>query len=97
MIAPLGGIHLYHIPMNPEASPLQIHVVSGILNIHQFTQHLVSVLYHSRAQGDDHVLVLVRASQSVNTGHTGHHDHIPPLCQRGSCRETQLVYLVIDG
>ncbi|MPN27171.1 hypothetical protein SDC9_174598 [bioreactor metagenome] len=58
---------------------------------------LVPVLFHARAKGDDHVLVIDWGAQAIDAGHAGHDDHVPALRQRRRGGVAQLVYLVIDG
>ena len=96
IVSPLGRTHLHHIPMDAKAPSLHIHLVTGILNVHQLPQNLIPVLHHARAQGHHHVLIFVRAAQAVDTGYAGHHHHIPPLRQGDGSRQAKLIDLIVD-
>ena len=67
IIAALRRIYFHHISADTEGRTLDIHIVTVILNINQFPQHLIPVLHHTGAQGYDQVLIFVRASQAVDT------------------------------
>ena len=55
--------HMFQLRFHlPEASALEIHLISRILDVDQLMDHLIPVLLHSRAQGDHHVLIIDRAS-----------------------------------
>ena len=86
-----------HISPHAEGTTVKVHVISVILDINQLPHHIIPVLFHARTQGDDHVLVILRASNAVDTGYTGDNDNILPLTQGGGCGETELVDLVVDG
>ena len=58
---------------------------------------LVPVLFHARAKGDDHILVIDWRAESIDAGHAGHDNDIPALRQRRRSGMAELVYLVIDG
>ena len=92
----IGGDYFQHIPSDTECTTLKIHVISIILDLYQLADHLIPVFDHTRTQGDHHVLIVCRTTQTIDTGHAGHYDHIPPLCQRHGRRQTQLINLVID-
>ncbi len=81
---------------DPEASPLKIHFVSGILNIDQGTDHLIPILFHSRAKRNHHSHIIIRGTQTVNTGNAGYNNDIPAFNQGCRRRQTQLVDLLID-
>ena len=83
--------------MHPEGTPVKIHIVTVILDIDQFTHHLISVLFHTGAQRNDHILIIVGAADAVDTGYTGDNDHIPPFTQSRRSRKTQLVDLIVNG
>ena len=48
-------------------------------------------------QGDHHLLKIVRLPQTVDAADGGHHDHVPPLQQRGGGAQPQAVDFLIDG
>ena len=75
---------------------MEVHIISVILDLDQFRHHFIPVFYHARAQGDHHVLIVHRVTQTIDTGYTGNDDHIPPFRQRHGGGKTELVYLVVD-
>ena len=76
---------------------MEIHVVPVILDLDQLRHHFIPVLDHARAQGDHHVLIVHRVSQTVDTGYTGNDDDIAAFGQRHGGGETELVDLIVDG
>ena len=54
--------YFQHITSYPEASALEIHLISRVLDIDQLMDHLIPVLLHSGTQRDHHVLIIDRAS-----------------------------------
>ena len=86
-----------HIAAHTESSPVEIHVIAIILNIDQGLDDIVPVFFHSRPQRDDHFHIILRTSDSINTGHAGDHDHIPALGECRGRRQTELVDLFING
>ena len=97
VVPALGRVYLYDVPVHPKAPSVHVHLVAGVLDVHQLPQHLVAVLHHPGAQGDHHALVFFRAAQAVDAGHAGHHHHVPALCQGDRGGKTELLYLVVDG
>ena len=93
----IGRNNLHHIPPHPEGSPVKIHIVPVILHIDQLPQHLVPILLHAGTKGNDHILVVLGTSDTVNTGYAGHDDHVPALGERRGGRKTQPVNLIVDG
>ena len=96
-VAALSRIDFQHIPAHPEAASSQVHVVPVILDADQLPDHRVPVLRHSRSQGNDLVLILIRAAKAIDTGHAGNHHHVPALRKRGRSRKAELIDLVVDG
>ena len=62
LVSRISRKYFQHITSYPEASALEIHLISRILDVDQLMDHLIPVLLHSRAQGDHHVLIIDRAS-----------------------------------
>ena len=96
-VAFLRRNNLQHIPSHPERPPVKIHVVSVVVDIDQFPDHLIPILLHAGPQGNNHPLIILGTAQTVNTGNTGHYDHIPPLNESGGGGQPQLVNFLIDG
>ena len=97
IVAALCRIDLQNVPAHPEAASSQVHIVPVILKINQLPDYRIPVLRHSRPERHDLILILVRAAQTVDTGHAGNHHNVPPLCQGRRSRQAELVDLVIDG
>ena len=88
--------YFQHISSHTETSSFKIHLISCILDIDQFVDHFISVFFHSRAQRDHHVLIIDRASQTIDTRYRSYNDHIIPL-RKGRCRRmAQLIDLIVD-
>ena len=50
MVSALCRVNLHHIASDPEAPSAKIHIISVILDVHQFPQHLITILGHPRPQ-----------------------------------------------
>ena len=74
---------------------LEIHIIPVILNINQLPDHIVPVLFHSRAERNNHLHVVLRASDSIDTRNTGNHNDIVPLTQCRSRGKPQLINLIV--
>lgn len=75
----IGRDNLHHISPHPEGTALKIHIIAVILDIYQLPQHLVPILLHTGPQGNHHFLKILRFAQTIDTGDTGHDNHVPPL------------------
>ena len=94
-ILPVGRPQLHRVPPDPEHIPLEGDVVALIADVHQPTEQLVPLHGHPHPQGDHHFLKVLRFPQTVDAGHRGHHNHVPPLKQSGSGGQAQPVDLVV--
>ena len=72
-------INIHRIAAHAKISPFHRHIVSGILNVHQFSQQFLPVFFHARPQRNHLILVVDRTSQSVDTRYAGNNDYIPAL------------------
>ena len=97
IISAFRRINLHHISSYPEASSAYIQIIAVVLDVDQFPQHLVSVLHLPRAQRNDHPLVFLGTTNTVDTGYTGHYNNILSLRQRGRCGKTQLINFFINS
>ena len=95
--AGIGGIDFQHIAADTERTALEIHVVSRVLDVDELVYHLIPVLDHAGAQGDHHLLIVDRASQTVNAGDRSHDNDIASLGEGCGSRVAKLIDLVIDG
>ena len=95
--AGIGRIDLDGITPHPEASPLEIHIIAVVLDLHQLPDDVIPVLLHAGAEGDDHVFIVNGAAQTVNAGNRSHDDNVASLRQGRRGGVPQLIDLVIDG
>ena len=77
----LDGISPY-----PEGAAMKIHIVALILNIHQFAQNLVTIVFQPHTQRKSLFPVFLRRTQTVNARYTGYDNHIAPFQKRSRCR-----------
>ena len=63
-----GRKYFQYISMNPERASLKVNVISVVLNVDQLPNDFIPVLYHTRPQGNHHVLIVNRAAESVDAG-----------------------------
>ena len=57
-VAVIGGEDFHHIAPDPELVADKVDVIALILDRNQFAHQLVPILFHPRAQGDNHVPVV---------------------------------------
>ena len=87
--------NLQYITAHAERTAVEIHIIPVILNINQLPDHIVPVLFHSRAERNNHLHVVLRASDSIDTRNTGNHNDIVPLTQCRSRGKPQLINLIV--
>ena len=95
-IGRVGRENLQRIAVHAEGAAPEIHIIARVLHVHEPADHIVAVRFHTGAQGDNHVLIINRAAQSVDAGHRRDDNYVRPL---GKCRRrrmAQLVDVVID-
>ena len=73
-----------------------MHIIAVILDLDQLFYHIIPVFFHTRPQGNDHVLIINGTSKTIDTGNRSHDHHIPALRKSSSGRMTQLVDLVVN-
>ena len=89
--------NLHHISPHPEGSTVKIHIISVILHINQTPQHFIPVFFHPRTQWDHHILIVLRTTDSIDTGNTWYNDDIFSF-GKGCCgRKTEFIDFFIDG
>ena len=65
--ARVSRINLQHITSYAETASLKIHIISCILDVDKLVNYLVPVFFHPRPQGNYHLLIIDRTSQTINT------------------------------
>ena len=88
---------LKHIPVYTEAATLEIHLISLILDINQSPNYIIAINLHTRSERHHHVHIVIRATDSIDTGYGRHYNHISALSQCSCCRQAQLINFIIDG
>ena len=89
--------HLQRVTAHPEPAPRQVGVVALVLHVHEAPQDGAVVVGLAVAQHQQLVLVLVRATETVDAGHRGHDHHVAAGEQRRGGRVPQPLDLVVDG
>lgn len=59
--------NLQYITAHAECTAVEIHIIPVILNINQLPDHIVPVLFPFRAERNNHLHVVLRASDSIDT------------------------------
>ena len=93
----IGGVNLHRVAPDPEHVALKGDVVALVADLHQTAQQLVPVPLCPHAEGHHQFRKIVRLAQTVDAGHGGHHDHVPPLQQSAGGGEAQAVDLIVGG
>ena len=88
--------NLQNIAAHTKRTTMKIHIISHILNVNELTDHIIPVTLHARSQGNHHVLIVHRTSQTINTGNTRYDDDVAALRQCGCSRQTQLVNFFVN-
>src|SRR5699024_5280248 len=81
--------YFHHVSPYPEGSTVEVHLISIVLDVDQFSNHFIPVLLHARAERNDHILIVVRTSNTVDTGNTGNNNHIFSLAQCGGSGKSE--------
>ena len=96
LTAGISRKYFQNISTHTERTSFEIHLVSRILDIDQFVNYLIAVLDHTRSQRNYHLLIINRASKSVDAGHRRNNDHIISLRKCCRRRVAQLIDLIVD-
>ena len=89
--------NFHRIPPDPEAVPVEGHVVALIADLNELGEEVVDLPLLAGPQGDDHVGVVDGVPQAVDAGDGGHHDHVPPLKEGRGGGVAQALDLIVDG
>ncbi len=96
MVSRLRREHFQNVAVRTEGAAFEFHLCAVILNVDERADHFVTVFLLSRAQRDHHVLIVHRASESVNAGDGSDDDHVAPFNQGHGRGKTKLVDLFVD-
>ena len=97
LILIVGGVQLHRIAADAEHIAPEGHIVALVAIFHQAGKKLIPLHHLPGAQGDHHLLEILRLAQAVNTAHRGHHHHIPPLQEGAGGAEAQAVNFLVGG
>ena len=92
----ISGENLDDVAPDAERSAMEIDVVPLVLDLDETRQHCIPRDLHPLFEQQQHPLVGLRGTQTVDAGNAGHDDHVPPLqqCIRG--RVAELVDFLVD-
>ena len=94
----IGHENVHMVAFHSEVAALQLNVIAHIEGIDKLTEEHVAVQRLSLLDVDDALLHGRGASHAIDARHTRHDDHILATGkQRGDCRKTKPVNLVVDG
>ena len=75
---------------------MEIHLISLILHIDEFTDELIAVFGHAGSDGGHHICKILRSTDTVDARDGCNNDDIAALAQGRQSGQTQLVDLVVD-
>ena len=92
----VGGIHLQHVSTDTKAASVKNGIVSLILQADKLASKGGGIELLALFQVNPHFLVQVGHSQTVNAGHGGHNDNIPPLHEAVGGSKTKTVNFIVN-
>jgi hypothetical protein len=91
------GLHLYHIPFDPKATPSEQRVVADVLGVDQLAEELVAVVLLPHRQVDEPLLVLLRRAEAVDARDRRDDHRVAAREKRRRCRVTETIDVVVAG
>jgi hypothetical protein len=79
----VSQIDVYRVALDPEGSPLEVHVVAVVEGVHEAVQELVAADAHSAAEYDGVVVEILRIADAVEAGDGGYHYHVAAAREQG--------------
>ena len=92
----LGRENINGVAAHAEGAASEIDFVARVLHLDQARNHVALRDFVFRAQGQDHLVVFARITDTVNGRHRGHNHHIAPLHQRLGARQAHLLDMLVD-
>ncbi len=92
----VGREDLDHIAAHPERPAPEVHVVPLVEYLHQPPRNILAADPLPFLQQQQHPVVSLRRTQTIDAAHRADNDRVPPLEQRPRRREPQLVQLLVD-
>src|SRR5262245_9192544 len=92
----IARIDFYDIAAHPKAAALEIDIVALVLQFNQSLQQSVACYAHAGLEKNQHAVVSVRISETVDARNTGDHDYIAPFKECPGCRHAQAIYFFVN-
>ena len=97
MVRRIGREDVDRVAADTEHIAREGNVVALVADVDELAHELLRVALLAGAQGDDHVGVVDRIAEAVDTRHGRDDDHVAPLKQARRGRVAQTLDLVVDG
>ena len=97
MVGRIGRKNVDRVAADAEHIAREGDVVALIADVDELAHELLRVALLAGAQRDDHVGIVDRVAEAVDTRHGRDDDHVPPLKQARRGRVAQALDLVVDG
>src|SRR4029077_10696975 len=91
-----GRINFDHVAADAEFSAREIHIVALIQHVDQTTEDGFAADVLAAFYSQQHIQIIFRRSDAVDTGAAGAADWVAPRAQRARSRETQSLDLFVD-
>ena len=92
----IGRKDLHDVPPDAEGPPVEIDVVPLVLNLDQAGEDRIPRDLHPLFEQEEHPVVGLRRTETVNARDAGHDDHVTPFEEIVRRRVAELVDLIID-
>src|SRR5215204_3469797 len=89
-------MHLEHVAAHPEVPPVELEVISGVLDLDQVPQNIVEIVEATPLQKDHLRAVLLGTTETVDGGDASDHDDVPSGEQRARRRVPEAIDVLVD-
>ena len=93
----IARVKLDDITPDAKRAAFEIDIDTLILQFDELLQKFLSLDFHARLDKNQHSKIRVRVTETVDTRHRRHDDHVAPLKKRARRREPQTINLLVDG
>ena len=93
----IGGKYLHHIPPNPKGTPVEIKIVSLILEVNQILEETAAGILIARLELNNLIPVFLGGTEAIDTGYAGNDNNIPSGPEGIGGRVPHPVDLFING
>ena len=73
----VGRIDFDPVTPYPEGAPMKVDIIAFVVDLYQAAQQGIALHHGIGFNIHPHAEIVLGGPQSVDTGHTGHHDNIP--------------------